>query len=263
VKKRVARPRKTKPAARRVSVSRRARIGRRASIGEFTVVHDNVVLGDDVQIGSHCVLGWPSPRGDAEPLVIGDGAIVRSHAVFYEGSSFAPGLRTGHAVVVREGVRAGTELQIGTGSDLQGETTIGDHVRIHSGVFIPQGTRIGDFVWLFPNAVLMDDPHPPSDVARAAPVLEDYCVIGAGANVLPGVRVGARSVVAAGSVVTRDVPVDALVAGVPARKIGPASRVKLRDGSGRAAYPWTRHFHRGYPASAVARWREEHGEIVL
>jgi acetyltransferase-like isoleucine patch superfamily enzyme len=205
------------------------------------------------------VLGWPTALAEGAPLVLGEGAVIRSHCVLYEGSSFGPGLRTGHGVTIREGVTAGRELQIGSGSDLQGRTNIGDHVRTHSGVFIPQGTTIADFVWLFPHVVLMDDPHPPSDLGRAAPVLEEYCVLGAGALVLPGVRVGARAVVAAGSLVSRDVPPDALVAGLPARKVGPASRVKLRDGSGAAAYPWMRHFHRGYPPDAVARWKKEYG----
>ncbi len=76
---------------------------------------------------------------------------------------------------------------------------------------------------------------------------------------LPGVRIGTRSVVAAGSVVTKDVQPDTLVAGVPARDRGAASQVILRDGTGRPAYPWMRHFHRGYPLGVVEEWREMYG----
>jgi acetyltransferase-like isoleucine patch superfamily enzyme len=240
-------------------VSPDARLGDGVRIGPFTVVHDGVILADGCVVESHCQLGHPAAGGPGGPLFIGPGAIIRSHSVFYRGSHIAEGLRTGHHVTVREGVVAGPGLQLGTGADLQGRTSIGRHVRTHSGVFVAQGTRIGDFVWLFPGARLLDDHHPPSDVAREGAAVEDYAVIGAGASVLAGVRVGSRSLVAAGSVVNRDVAPDSVVAGVPARARGSTSKILLRDGSGRPAYPWMRHFHRGYPAEDVARWEKEFG----
>jgi acetyltransferase-like isoleucine patch superfamily enzyme len=242
-------------------VSPRATIGSNASIGPFTIVHDDVVLGDDVTIESHCVVGHPTALAAGRPLVVGDGGLIRSHSVFYAGSSFGAGLRTGHRVTVREGITAGGDLQIGTLCDFQGDTTIGDHVRTHSGVFIAQGARIGDFVWLFPHVVLTNDPHPPSDGHFAGAVVEDYAAVGAGACVLPGVRLGTRSLVAAGATVTKDVAPDTVVGGVPARLLGLTGDIKLRDGSGRAAYPWMRHFHRGYPADVVAGWLTDFGAL--
>jgi hypothetical protein len=65
--------------------------------------------------------------------------------------------------------------------------------------------------------------------------------------------------VAAGSVVTEDVPADSVVAGSPARLRGPTSQVKFRDGTGRSAYPWFRHFERGYPAESIREWRKKAG----
>ena len=94
-----------------------ARISATAKIGEFCRIHPRVVIEDDVEIGDYCLLGHPSPRADGSPLVIRSGSVIRSHSVFYEGSSFGPGLATGHHVTVREGTLAGPGLQLGSLSD--------------------------------------------------------------------------------------------------------------------------------------------------
>jgi acetyltransferase-like isoleucine patch superfamily enzyme len=155
----------------------------------------------------------------------------------------------------------GVDLQIGTLSDFQGHAEIGDHVRTHSNVHIGQRTKIGNYVWIFPYTVFTNDPHPPSDGFLDGVVVEDYAVIATMVSLMPGVRVGTRSLVGAHALVTRDVAPDTVVGGVPAKAIGRTSDIPLRDGSGRPAYPWMRHFHRGYPAEAVERWIAEFGTL--
>lgn len=236
-------------------VSKGAVLGSGVSVGPFSLIHDNVVLGDNVTVESHCVLGYPSPLSGGEPLRIGSGALIRSHSVFYEGSTFGAGLRTGHRVTVRERLFAGVDLQIGTLCDFQGHATIGDHVRTHSNVHIGHETRIGNFVWIFPYSVFTNDPHPPSDGFLKGAIVEDYAVIATMSCIMPGVRIGTRSVVGGHSLVTKDVAPETVVGGVPAKVLCRASEVKLRDGSGRPAYPWMQHFHRGYPPEIVAAWR--------
>jgi acetyltransferase-like isoleucine patch superfamily enzyme len=240
-------------------VSPRARLGANVRIGDFCKVHDDVVLEDGCVVGDYCTLGEPTPLAAGRPLVIRAGALIRSYSLFYAGSELGPGLHTGHRVTVREGTVAGRDLQIGTLSDLQGDLTLGDHVRLHSSVFLPRGTSVGSFCWLLPGVTLTNDPHPPSDGTHVGCRLEPFAVIAARACLLPGVTVGEGALVAAGAVVTRDVPPGQLAAGVPARILGPVERVRLRDGTGRPAYPWRRHFHRGYPAEVVARWIAEAG----
>jgi serine acetyltransferase len=90
--------------------------------------------------------------------------------------------------------------------------------------------------------------------------VEDYASIAAASVVLPGVTVGHHSLVAAQACVTKSVPPNMVVAGVPARVIGKASAIKLRDGSGKTAYPWTQHFTRGYPSSITEHWISSDGE---
>ena len=243
-------------------ISPRATLGSNVTVGPFTIVEDDVILGDDVAIESHCVIGHPNDPAAGRPLVIGNGALIRSHSVFYAGSTFGSGLRTGHRVTVREGLSAGVGLQIGTLSELLGHAEIGDHVRVHSGVFVAEGATIGNFVWLFPHVVLTNDPHPPShDRFFAGPIVEDFAAVGARSCILPGIRIGTRSLVAAGATVTRDVAPDTVVGGVPATVLGHTGDVKLRDGSGRSAYPWMRHFHRGYPEEVVAGWLASYGPL--
>lgn len=240
-------------------ISPGAKLGEGVEIGPFSVVHENVILGERTKVGAHCELGLPTPLGDGTPLLIGDDSLIRSHSVFYESSLFGPGLTTGHRVTVREKTIVGSGFQLGTSSEIQGDCSIGDYVRFQSNVFVGKKTTIGNFVWILPYVVLTNDPTPPSNVLMGC-TIEDYASIAAAAVVLPGVTVGHHSLVAAQACVTKNVSPNMVVAGVPARVIGKASDIKLRDGSGEPAYPWTRHFTRGYPTSITEHWISEDGE---
>ena len=240
-------------------VSPKAKLGIDVEIGPFVIIHGNVILGDRVKVGAYCELGVSTQLGDGTPLIIGDSAIIRSHSVFYESSSFGPGLMTGHHVTVRENTRAGACFQIGTLSEIQGDCTVGDYVRFQSNVFVGKRTNIGNFVWILPYVVLTNDPTPPSNVLLGC-VVEDFASIAAASVVLPGVTVGHHSLVAAQACVTKNVPPNMVAAGTPARVVGEAKSIKLRDGSGLPAYPWTRHFTRGYPVSVSSKWEAANGD---
>jgi acetyltransferase-like isoleucine patch superfamily enzyme len=238
-------------------ISPKARIGANVTIGNFCTVHDNVVIQDNCTIEDYCTIGHPSPLAEGNPLVVGENAWIRSYSLLYEGSTFGPGLRTGHRVTVREKTTAGTNLQIGTLCDIQGHCEIGDYVRMHSNVHIGQMSKIHDFVWIFPYTVLTNDPHPPSDGYLAGPEVFDYAVIATMTCILPGVRVGEHALVGAHSLVLKDVEAHTVVLGVPAKFHCHTDKIKLKDDSGRPAYPWPRHFHRGYPEHIVREWIAE------
>ena len=240
-------------------VAPEATLGDGVEVGPFSIIHANVILGNQVKIGAYCELGISTPLGDGTPLNIGDGSLVRSHSVFYESSVFGPGLITGHRVTVREKTIAGAAFQIGSSSEIQGDCSIGDYVRFQSNVFVGKKTTIKNFVWVFPFVVLTNDPTPPSNLLIGC-TIEDYACISAASVILPNITVGHHALVAAQACVTRDVPPNMIVAGVPARIVGSANTIKLRDGSGRSAYPWTEHFNRGYPASVIEYWAFSGGE---
>ena len=231
-----------------------AKLGLDIEIGPFCIVHGNVVIGDRTRIGSYCELGLPTSLGNGLPLIVGSDSLIRSHSIFYESSSFGSGLVTGHRVTVRENTVAGDNFQIGTLGEVQGDCQIGNHVRFQSNVFVGKKTRIGNFVWILPYVVLTNDPTPPSNDLVGC-IIEDYASIAALSVILPGVTVGQHSLVAAHACVSKDVPPYMVVAGVPARIIGETKSIKKRDGSGEPAYPWTAHFHRGYPENIVEMWK--------
>lgn len=236
-------------------VSSQARIGKNVAIGPFTIIHANVVIGDGTEIGSHCEIGQPTKLSDGSPLIVGANSLIRSHSVFYEGSSFGDQLVTGHRVTVREGTQAGVNLQVGTLSDIQGNCIIGDYVRTHSNVHVGQKTKIGNFVWVFPYVVFTNDPHPPSDTCIGCEI-GDYAAIATMSVILPNVKVGEHALVAAHSCVSKDVAPHTVVGGSPAKFLCETRKITLKDGSERPAYPWPLHFKRGYPETVTQQWDE-------
>ena len=236
------------------SVSPGARLGDGVIVGPCSFVNEGVELGEGSIVGSHVVLGEPTadyyaaPRSYApRPCRIGERAVIRSHSVIYAGATIGDDFQCGHHVTIREGAALGADVRVGTLSDLQSDLTIGSHVRLHSSVFVPQGTTIEDFVWIFPHAVLTNDPHPPSDTCTKGPTLRRFAVVAAHATIMPGVEIGEEALVGAKTLVRADVPARAVVVGVPGRVIGSTADVTCIDGRLEQVYPWWTHFRRGYP----------------
>lgn len=223
-------------------------IERGCTIGAHSVVHDGCVVGEGSSIGEGCVLGV---RGPAEPARIGARSVIRSHSVIYSGSVLGEGLETGHHVVIREGSRIGRNLRIGNFSDVEGDCTIGDYCRFHGYVHVGKGARIGNFVWLYSLTTLLNDPLPPSRVS--APVsIGDGAVVCVGSTVMPDARLGIGAFVAAGCVVSGEVPAGAVVADHGAATSHVANLVHLESGT---RHPWMRHFASAYPEAAQERIR--------
>lgn len=234
-------------------IDKNARIGDGVEIGPFSIIHGNVVLNDDCKVGAYCELGIKTTLSNGGPLTIGKNSMIRSHSIFYESSTFGEHLVTGHRVTVREHTVAGKNLQIGTLSDIQGDCNIGDYVRFHSNVHIGKKSCVGNFVWIFPYVVLTNDPTPPSETLIGV-TIEDYSIIATMAVILPGINIGAHALVAAHACVVKDVPPHTIVGGVPGKILGNTSDIMRKDLPSKNAYPWPRHFRRGYPESVTKRW---------
>ncbi|MFC1743010.1 N-acetyltransferase [Candidatus Riflebacteria bacterium] len=228
-------------------ISARARIGKNVTIGPFTVIHDNVQLGDNTIIDSHCVIGYPTALAQGKHLIIGPDSHIRSHSVFYEGSTFGESLSTGHGVQVRENTIGGDGVQFGSRSDIQGDCKIGNYVKTHSEVHIGKGSTIGDFVYISPRVQFTNDPFPPSFITEETNI-KDMCVIATGTILLPGISVGLCSFIGAGSLVRNDIPDVSAATGNPAEVFCRIDQFFNLKHS--LFFPWINNFKSKYPEKA-------------
>src|SRR2546428_13468224 len=109
---------------------------------------------------------------------------------------------------------------------------IGDNCKIRPFVFIPTGVVIEDNVFIAPNVTFTNDKHPRAqgEWTRLQTRVKRFASIGAGSTINPGVQIGENALIGAGSVVTKDVPDNAIVVGVQARVIGTRPRPRAPDG---------------------------------
>ena len=121
-----------------------------------------------------------------------------------------------HFTYVGDDVEIGDNVKIGSLAHIDYNVKIGENTKIEGLAYIPPLSRIGKNAFIGPNAVLTNDPYPMCD-KMVGITIEDGAIIGAGAVIKAGVKVGKNSVVAMGAVVTKDVPDNVVVLGNPAR----------------------------------------------
>src|SRR5688572_10315546 len=146
----------------------------------------------------------------------------------------APSVRLGAGVVIHHpdlvnlyGCTVGDDTKIGAFVEIQKNAAVGSRCKISSHAFVCEGVTIEDDVFVGHGVMFINDRYPratsggrlqtEADWAVVPTRVESGASIGSGAVVLCGVTIGPRAMVGAGAVVTRDVPADAVVAGVPAR----------------------------------------------
>jgi acetyltransferase-like isoleucine patch superfamily enzyme len=197
--------------------------------------------GEDCQIQPGCVVGLRYREG-CKPVILGSGARIRTGSIIYADVRAGVDFQTGHNVTIRENTVMGNHIVIGTNTVIDGTVTMGDFVKIESNCYIPTHVQIGNRVFFGPNVTLTNDRYPlkmRDTYKPEGPIIEDGVTLCAAVVVCPGVRIGHDSFVAAGAVVTKDVPPMHMVTGVPG-KITPLPQ-KLRGRN--VALSWRKYLH--------------------
>jgi UDP-2-acetamido-3-amino-2,3-dideoxy-glucuronate N-acetyltransferase len=196
------------------------------SFGAYVVVHSGTIIGERCAIEDHAVLG-KRPRlaphsgahGEVGALELAKGVQVGTGAVVFAGAKVGADAIIGDQSFVRERSSIGPGSVVGRGSVIDNDVELGENARVQTNVYLTAFTLVEEDVFIGPGAVTTND----NTMARhgretpvKGPILRRACRIGGGAVLAPGVEIGAEAYVAAGAVVTRDVPARAVVMGVPA-----------------------------------------------
>jgi UDP-2-acetamido-3-amino-2,3-dideoxy-glucuronate N-acetyltransferase len=175
-------------------------------------------------------------------------ALIHPSAVVDAGASVGANTRVWHFTHVCAGARIGAGCSLGQNVFVGPQAVIGNKVKIQNNVSVYDAVEIEDEVFCGPSMVFTNVCNPRAALDRKSEyrptLVRRGATIGANATVVCGVTIGEHAFIAAGAVVTRDVPPFALMAGVPARRIGWMSRDGHRldlppEGEGRAACPHT------------------------
>ncbi|MHC2258111.1 acetyltransferase-like isoleucine patch superfamily enzyme [Bradyrhizobium embrapense] len=238
-------------------------IGVDVVIAEFAVVRSDVTIGNRVVIHPHVVIESGARIGDNVEIFPGAyigkvpkgaGALSRAphfeawidigadcsigpHAVIFYDVSLGAGTLIGDGASIREQSRIGSKTVVGRYVTVNYNTRIGDRVRVQDHTWLAGNMRIEDDVFISGCVGTSNDNAIGRNGYDGSPMLGPTiargAAIGVGANLLPGVRVGIGAIVGAGAVVTKDVPDNTLVTGVPAeirRKLNGAGGTATASG---------------------------------
>lgn len=208
------------------------KLGLNVTIRDFVVIYPGVTISDNVEIMESSVIGrLPNGAGATSreverefgEVIIGSGSVISNHVSIYTDTIIGENTLIGDGASIREKCRIGDKCIISRLVTINYNTTIGNGTKIMDGTHITGNMFIGDNVFISVNVASTNDNNLGKysfDQKRVVgPRIMDGAMIGAGANLLPGIEIGKNAIVGAGSVVTKNVEENTLVMGVPARLV--------------------------------------------
>lgn len=241
------------------TISEKVKVAGRFTYGENVVIEDDVTIGDNVEIGHNVIIREHTVIGDnckildgavlgkkpakasmsattgaareLPELIIGKAVTVGANCVIYRGANIADMAFFGDLATVREDVTIGEGTIIGRGATVENKVTIGKKTKIETNAYITAFSTIEDYCFIAPCVVFSNDNYLGRTEERKkhfkGPHVKKGARIGAGAVLLPGVTIEEDGLVAAGSVVTKDVPARQTVVGAPAKIWRPVPEEQL------------------------------------
>ncbi|WP_047151980.1 acyltransferase [Aneurinibacillus tyrosinisolvens] len=202
-------------------------VGDNAVIGNYVVIKKGTVLGNDVMIGDLVVLGKEpasskkmarKPQKTLPPLHVKDNVKIGCNTVIYCGVVLDNDVLVGDLASIREEVYVGQSSIIGRNVIVEPNTTIGSRVTIQTGSYITADMVIEDEVFIGPCCSSSNDKYMGmGNFKHQGPIVKRGAKIGNNATLLPAITIGEKSIVGAGTVVTRDVPAGKTIVGNPGR----------------------------------------------
>lgn len=215
------------------------RIGNNCKIGN-NVFLKSVSLDDNTTIEDNSVLGYGNITGhyyeskqshvkDENPnkmlyqIKIGKNVLIRTGVTIYLGVNISDNCWINHNAIIRENVNILEDTTIGSNTICENNVSIGKRCAIHNNTMVCAETIIESYVFIGPGVTFTNNSpighlrNVPSTIRGAK--LRLGCAIGGGVTICPGVEIGHEAIIAAGAIVTKDIPPRIIVAGNPAKKI--------------------------------------------
>ena len=203
-------------------------IGNSAYVGHNVVIHEGTKIGNGTFIDDACILGkmprtgvcsrYKAPEG-LPPLEIGNDCTIHAGVILYAGVKIGNQVLIGDLASIRQYSSVGDKSIIGRLTATDPKVTIGARVKVEALNHLALNTIIEDDVFVSDGVMTADNNTMGRGGASKGPYIKRGARIGIGAILLPGVVIGKEAVVAAGAVVTHDVPDRKMVMGMPARVV--------------------------------------------
>ena len=206
------------------------RIGGGSIVGNNVVIHAGTEIGENVRIDDNTVIGKAPMRAansavtkeqELPGAVVGANCIIGANVVLYRGSRLGEKVLIADLSTVRENVTVGDFTIVGRGVAIENFCTIGRYVKLETNVYITAYSTVEDRCFVAPCVATSNDNYVGRTEERfkhfKGVIMKKGARVGVNATILPGKTLGEDCLVAAGALVTTDVPAGKIVAGVPAR----------------------------------------------
>jgi len=218
------------------------KIGKNVSLGHNVVIKKDTIIGDNCIISDNVVLGKEpfkasnsavTEKRELTPLKIDKLVTIGALTVIYRGAEISDEVFVADLASIREDVKIGIKTIIGKGVTIENKTSIGNFVKIETEAYITALSEIEDYCFIAPEVTFTNDNYLGRTEERKkyfkGPILKKGCRIGANSTLLPGIIIEEDSLIAAGSVVTKNTKKRKIYLGSPAKIFGDVPEEQLLE----------------------------------